>query len=79
MDEIHFASYQEKWHWKYTAMTEIVNRFNIETNGRFITYAFVKKNTNRYFKKHLGFIFIKDVVHIIDHKKLLVFRIKCGL
>lgn len=72
--------------WIDNGMKEIINRFNLKLpeNRTHMSYCFVKKNTNRYFKKHLGFSYktILDgstEITITDYKKLTMFRIKYGL
>jgi len=74
--------------WVRSGEKEVIERFNLkppEGYPNYPSYCFVKKNSNRYFRKHLGFThhwircssFIKIVIN--DPKKLMVFRLKYGL
>ena len=74
--------------WVRLAEKEIIEKFNLkppEGYPNYPSYCFVKKNSNRYFRKHLGFThhgvrntaIIKIV--ITDPKKLMVFRLKYGI
>jgi len=84
------------WHdaskWIKSGMTEVIQRFGLKPPKGYPdypSYCFVKKNTNRYFRKHLGFTyndtFRKTIfmgcttIKILDPKKLMVFRLKYGL
>lgn len=78
--------------WVKYAEAEVIQRFNLkppEGYPNYPNYCFVKKNTNRYFRKHLGFtinmnLYItKDIIPIRlytivinDRKKLMIFRLK---
>jgi hypothetical protein len=72
--------------WINFGVEEIISRFNLkppEGYPNYPYYCFVKKNNNRYFRKHLGFSFgrIKGnfkctKIKITNPKKLMVFRLK---
>ena len=75
--------------WINFGVTEIIFRFDLKPPKGYPNYpyyCFVKKNNNRYFRKHLGFSFSRNKVNflttkikIIDPKKLMVFRLKYGI
>jgi hypothetical protein len=87
--------------WLDFGMYEIIKRFNLEPRcnkkqfeffsrrGVKIpdSYCFTKKNTNRYFKKHLGFTYqwiTLDMnngvrLSVIDRNKFLIFKLKYDL
>ena len=78
--------------WIAYAELEIVERFNLklpEGCPNHLSYCFKKKNTNRYFKKHLGFTFTYNlgkgkvfdyaIIYVKDYRKLMLFRIKYGI
>jgi hypothetical protein len=74
--------------WIRSAEKEIIERFNLkppEGYPNYPSYCFVKKNSNRYFRKHLGFTFQWDTplgvtrITILDPKKLFLFRLKYGI
>lgn len=95
-DEIRL-SFQDSSKWTLYAEREVIQRFNLkppEGYPNYPSYCFVKKNSNRYFKKHLGFTLDHNLrkkvngekkyvgyttVHINNHKKLMVFLLKYGL
>jgi hypothetical protein len=89
-DEIHLQ-WPEFNKWINHAQAEVIQRFNLkppEGYPNYPSYCFVKKNTNRYFRKHLGFTFCYNfkqrnpdysIITILDRKKLMVFRLKYGL
>ena len=73
-----------------SAQAEVIERFNLkppEGYPDYPNYCFVKKNSNRYFRKHLGFTFNSNIknfrpyvtIRILDHKKLMVFKLKYGV
>lgn len=72
------------------AQSEVIQRFNLKPPmgyPNYPNYCFVKKNSNRYFRKHLGFTFNSNIrifkpyitIRIVNHKKLMVFRLKYGV
>lgn len=74
--------------WVNCAEKEVIERFNLkppEGYPNYPSYCFVKKNSNRYFRKHLGFThqWIRNIavikIIITDPKKLMVFRLKYGI
>lgn len=76
--------------WIRSAQIEIIQRFDLklpEGKPDYPSYYFTKKNTNRYFKKHLGFTYGRNIgtlkryctILVHDYKKLMLFRIKHGL
>lgn len=89
-DEIHLQ-WPEFNKWIKFGQDEVIQRFNLkppEGYPNYPNYCFVKKNTNRYFRKHLGFTFCYSfkqsfpdysIITILDRKKLMVFRLKYGL
>jgi hypothetical protein len=72
--------------WIKHGMAEIIKRFDLQLPSGmpdYPHYYFMKKNPNRYFKKHLGFTYSyisnserKGTITVNDHKKLMVFRLK---
>lgn len=89
-NELHLASWDEFLKWAKCAQNEVIERFNLKPPAgypNYPSYCFVKKNSNRYFRKHLGFVLnaktnklITNYVIIInDFKKTMVFRLKYGL
>ena len=80
-DEIHLEwTVFDKW--VRFAEQEIIKRFDLKLSKGYPNYSgyyFIKKNSNRYFKKHLGFIVDSSIIKIVDHKKLMVFILKYGL
>lgn len=71
-----------------SGMIEIVQRFELKRDpNKGITYCFVKKNTNRYFRKHLGFTYgycwdrndNNGSITINDFKKFSLFVLKYGI
>jgi hypothetical protein len=89
-DEIHLR-WPDFNKWITHAQNEVIQRFNLkppEGYPNYPSYCFVKKNTNRYFRKHLGFTFCynfykenhdRSIITILDRKKLMIFRLKYGL
>jgi hypothetical protein len=92
-DEIHIP-HALCFRWIKYAEHEIVERFNLsppdKTKTKYHTsYCFSKKNTNRYFRKHLGFTFTYNlgkgkvfdyaIIYVKDYRKLMLFRIKYGI
>ena len=80
----------EFFKWIRLAEIEIIQRFKLklpEGKPNYPSYYFTKKNTNRYFKKHLGFTYGRNIpklklhgaIFVHDYKKLMLFRIKHGL
>ena len=82
--------------WIKCAQREVIERFNLKSPSGYPkrdSYCFVKKNSNRYFRKHLGFTFDDNIkkrqldltekpytsFHINDPKKFMLFRLKYGL
>jgi hypothetical protein len=79
--------------WINFGIEEIIFRFNLKPPAGYPNYpyyCFVKKNNNRYFRKHLGFSFSKNKeknfvfvtsikIKIIDPEKLMIFRLKYGI
>ena len=76
--------------WIELAKRDIIEKFNLKLypgTPNYSSYYFIKKNTNRYFKKHLGFTYCycspnhirSGVINVIDIKKLMVFRLKHGI
>ena len=68
-----------------SGMIEVVERFNlIKDPNKSIRYCFVKKNSNRYFRKHLGFTYChcwhrndnNGSITINDFKKFSLFALK---
>ena len=86
-----YLEWSEFKKWIKFGQDEIIQRFNLkppEGYPNYPSYCFVKKNNNRYFRKHLGFTFQYNVkkenpnltiITIIDRKKLMIFRLKYGL
>jgi hypothetical protein len=70
------------------AMRHIINKFKLKPDEKYIrrfkniplSYFFVKKNTNRYFKKHLGFTYtyVPDgtLIKVVDNKKFMLFKLQ---
>jgi hypothetical protein len=96
-DEIRL-SFQDSTKWAHCAEREVIQRFNLKPPKgypNYPSYCFVKKNSNRYFRKHLGFTLDLNLrkknddgdrvyrgytsVHVNDYKKLMVFMLKYGL
>jgi len=76
--------------WVTLGMEEIIERFNLKLPDGFPNYPyyyFTKKNSNRYFKKHLGFVYGRNIktpyrygaVYVTNYKKLMLFRLKYDL
>jgi hypothetical protein len=82
--------------WIKCAQQEVIQRFNLkppEGYPNYPSYCFVKKNSNRYFRKHLGFSINDNIkkkdkdnksypyttFNINDLKKFMIFRLKYGL
>jgi hypothetical protein len=88
-DEI-LLGWNVSWKFIRLAQSEVIERFNLKPPAgypNYPNYCFVKKNSNRYFRKHLGFTFNSNIkifkpyitIRILDHKKLMVFRLKYGV
>jgi hypothetical protein len=82
--------------WIKYGKLEIISRLNLKLKSglpNYPDYYFIKKNSNRYFKKHLGFTYsgnynpikVNNIIYshmlitINDYKKLMVFRLKYDL
>jgi hypothetical protein len=72
------------------AEKEIIQRLKLKRDPRlpdYPGYYFVKKNSNRYFRKHLGFTHIRNATNVLgsgtiiihDYKKLMLFFLKYNL
>jgi hypothetical protein len=93
-NEIHLP-YGVDTKWIKLAQQEVIQRFNLkppEGYPNYPSYCFVKKNSNRYFRKHLGFTVNLNLrkgvdgkfpayttINVVDPKKLMIFRLKYGL
>lgn len=73
--------------WVELAKKDIIEKFNLKLypgTPNYSSYYFIKKNTNRYFKKHLGFTYCYNVkspsrfgtITVIDARKLMLFKLK---
>lgn len=94
--------YNTYFKWIRLGMNDVINRFNLKPrppkdwkgnlNDVPNSYYFTKRNTNRYFRKHLGFTYKifdpedyninylkKAMIKVYDEKKLFVFKLKYGL
>ncbi len=80
--------------WIHRGMDEIICRFNLKVPSGYPNYTyyyFVKKNSNRYFRKHLGFTYnrlryyrhlcnnFSGLITVVDYKKLMLFKLKYDL
>lgn len=76
--------------WIELAKKDIIEKFNLKLypgTPNYSSYYFIKKNTNRYFKKHLGFTYCNNfkslsklgTITVINAKKLMLFRLKYSL
>lgn len=74
----------------YIAQKEIIQKLNLKLQPgvpNYPGYFFIKKNSNRYFRKHLGFTISRNkksplrlgTIFVHDYKKLMLFRLKCGI
>lgn len=90
MESSYLVSRLEDTNFLYTAMRHIINKFKLNPPEHLLiyrsiplSYYFVKRNTNRYFRKHLGFTYtyVKDgtMVTITDHKKHMLFKLQYGV
>lgn len=70
------------------AQKEVIQRLNLKLQPGYPDYPgyyFVKKNSNRYFRKHLGFMTTRSKrlyygkIIVNDYKKLLLFRLKYNI
>ena len=88
MESDYFITRREDSIFINIAMRHIINKFKLKPDEKYIrrfkniplSYFFVKKNTNRYFKKHLGFTYtyVPDgvMIKVVDHKKLMLFKLQ---
>lgn len=73
--------------WIRIGCIDLIERFNLKLQPGlpdYPYYYFVKKNTNRYFRKHLGFTYCYNVkspsrfgtITVTDARKLMLFKLK---
>jgi hypothetical protein len=88
MESDYFIPWREDTKFINNAMRHIINKFKLKPALKFairfdivpLNYYFVKKNTNRYFKKHLGFTYtyVPDgtLIKVVDNKKFMLFKLQ---